>query len=78
GLESLTWHELPPSLGPKPEFTTLELVAVKGGRSVTESHLFYWPQNADNSTPASTAGLVPWCHPAGHQDRDRAVIRFRG
>ncbi len=30
GFESLTWHELPPSLGPKPEFTTLELVSVKG------------------------------------------------
>ena len=32
GLESLAWHELPPSLGPIPEFTTLELVAVKGGQ----------------------------------------------
>ena len=32
-ITALMLHELPPWLGPKPEFTTLELVAVKGGRS---------------------------------------------
>ncbi|MFP6762732.1 MAG: hypothetical protein VB858_03915 [Planctomycetaceae bacterium] len=32
GSEALTWHELPPSLGPKPEPTTLEPVTVKGGQ----------------------------------------------
>ena len=29
-MTALMLHELPPWLGPKPEFTTLELVAVKG------------------------------------------------
>ena len=32
-MESLAWHELPPSLEPIPELTTLELVAVKEDRS---------------------------------------------
>jgi hypothetical protein len=30
GLKSLAWHELPPSLEPIPELTTLEPVAIKG------------------------------------------------
>ena len=33
GLESLTWHSLPPVLELYPVFATLKLVVVNGGRS---------------------------------------------
>tara|TARA_B100000676_G_C17679493_1_gene630565 strand:- start:89 stop:361 length:273 start_codon:yes stop_codon:yes gene_type:complete len=38
GLKSLAWHELPPSLEPIPELTTLEPVAVQGaGQALRQS-----------------------------------------
>ena len=53
GPESFTWHSLPFVLEPRPEFTTPELVAVKGAGQLTVA--FRWP---DTNTFGAHAAAV--------------------